>query len=193
MRALFLRHGESAHNVHTGEERLAEELGDLLTERGRAQAEAAGEGLRALDLGITRLLTSPMRRATETAEAIGAVLGLEPEPVPYAFEYHRGEDFAEGMERVHLLKERLEADAETFGEMDLPLLVTHGILTRFFLLDSVLGDAFTEDLKTRMWHLRSSNCGLTTFEHGEMAEPGGAPVVAGWNCVSWMERPWDRP
>jgi broad specificity phosphatase PhoE len=193
MRALFLRHGESAHNVHTGEERLAEELGDLLTERGRAQAEAAGEGLHALDLGITRLLTSPMRRATETAEAIGAVLGLEPEAVPYAFEYHRGEDFAEGMGRVHLLKERLEADAETFGEMDLPLLVTHGILTRFFLLDSVLGDAFTEDLKTRMWHLRSSNCGLTTFEHGEMAEPGGAPVVAGWNCVSWMERPWDRP
>ncbi|HEX4732559.1 MAG TPA: histidine phosphatase family protein [Solirubrobacterales bacterium] len=193
MRALFLRHGESAHNAHSGEERLREELGDLLTERGRAQAGAAGAGLRDLDLGITRLLTSPMRRATETAEAIGAALDLEPEPVPYAFEYHRGEDFAEGMERVHLLKERLEADAETFGETDLPLLVTHGILTRFFLLDSVLGDAFTEDLKTRMWHLRSSNCGLTTFEHGEMAEPGGAPVVAGWNCVSWMERPWDRP
>ena len=191
MRTLFLRHGESAHNAHSGEERLAEELGDLLTERGRAQAAAAGEGLRGL--GITRLLTSPMRRATETAEAIGAVLGLEPEPVPYAFEYHRGEDFAAGLERVHLLKARLESDAETFGDADLPLLVTHGILTRFFLLDSILGEAFTESLKTRMWHLRSSNCGLTTFEHGEMAEPGGAPVVAGWNCVSWMERPWDRP
>jgi len=191
VRVLFLRHGESAHNAHTGDEPLSDEHGDLLTERGRAQAAAAGEGLRGL--GITRLLTSPMRRATETAEAIGAVLGLEPEPVPYAFEYHRGEDFAAGLERVHLLKARLESDAETFGDADLPLLVTHGILTRFFLLDSILGEAFTESLKTRMWHLRSSNCGLTTFEHGEMAEPGGAPVVAGWNCVSWMERPWDRP
>jgi broad specificity phosphatase PhoE len=190
MRVLFLRHGESAHNVHTGEERLAEELGDLLTERGRAQAAAAGAGLRDLDLGITRLLTSPMRRATETAEAIGAAIGLEPEPVPYAFEYHRGEDFAEGLERVHLLKAWLEADAD---DDDLPLLVTHGIFTRFFLLDSVLDDAFNVDMVARMWHLASSNCGLTTFKFGEVREPGGAPAAVGWSCLSWMERPWDRP
>src|SRR3954469_1461975 len=85
MRVLFLRHGESAHNVHTGEEELSEELGDLLTERGRDQAAAAGVGLR--DQGITRLLTSPMRRATETAEAVGAALDLAPEPLPYAFEF----------------------------------------------------------------------------------------------------------
>jgi len=193
MRVLFLRHGESAHNAHTGEERLAEELGDLLTERGRAQAAAAGEGLLALDLGITRLFTSPMRRATETAEAVGDVLGLEPEPIPYAFEFHRGEDFAEGIARIRKLKARFEAEAATAGPDALPLLVCHGIVTRFFLLDALFGDAFTEELKPRMWHLRSSNCGLTIFEHGEMREPGGAPVVAGWNCVTWMERPWDRP
>jgi broad specificity phosphatase PhoE len=186
MRVLFLRHGESAHNVHTGEERLGEELGDVLTERGRAQAAAAGAALR--DQGITRLLTSPMRRATETAEAVTAALDMEAEPVPYAFEYHRGEDFAEGLERVHLLKARLEADAE---DDDLPLLVTHGILTRFFLLDSVLGDAFTADLVERMWHLASANCALTTFKFGEVREPGGAPAAVGWTCVTWMERPWD--
>jgi broad specificity phosphatase PhoE len=188
MRVLFLRHGESAHNVHSGEERLSEELGDLLTERGRAQAQAAGEALR--DHGITRLLTSPMRRATETAEAVGAALGLGAEPVPYAFEYHRGEDFAEGMERVHLLKARLEAEA---GEDELPLLVTHGILTRFFLLDSVLGRAFTADMVPWMWHLASANCGLTTFKFGEVREPGGAPAAVGWSCITWMERQWDRP
>ena len=32
-RALFLRHGESAHNAHTGTEQLSDEEGDLLTER----------------------------------------------------------------------------------------------------------------------------------------------------------------
>jgi broad specificity phosphatase PhoE len=189
MRVLFLRHGESAHNVHTGEEPLGDELGDLLTERGRAQAAAAGVGLRDLDLGITRLFTSPMRRATETAEAVGAALGLEAEPIPYAFEFHRGEEWAEGIERVHLLKARLEQEPED----GLSLLVTHGILTRFFLLDSVFGEAFTEDKRERMWHLLSSNCALTTFEHGEAREPGGAPAAVGWSCVSWMERPWDRP
>jgi broad specificity phosphatase PhoE len=189
MRVLFLRHGESAHNVHTGEERLAEELGDLLTERGRAQAVAAGAGLRDLDVGITRLFTSPMRRATETAEAIGAALGLEPEPIPYAFEFHRGEEWSEGIERVRRLKARLAEEPED----GLPLLVGHGILTRFFLLDAILGDAFTEELRPQIWRLRSSNCALTTFEHGEVREPGGAPTVEGWTCVSWMERPWDRP
>ena len=193
MRVLFLRHGESVHNAHTGEERLAEELGDVLTERGRAQALAAGAGLRDLDLGITRLFTSPMRRATETAEAVGAALGLEAEPIPYAFEYNRREDFAEGIGRVRMLKAHFEAEAEDAEPGALPLLVAHGIVARFFLLDAILGDRFTEDLKPLMWHLRSSNCGLTTFEHGEMAEPGGAPVIAGWNCVTWMERPWERP
>jgi broad specificity phosphatase PhoE len=191
MRVLFLRHGESVHNAHTGEERLSDEQGDLLTERGRAQAAAAGAGLR--ERGITRLLTSPMRRATETAEAVGAALGLEPEPVPYAFEFHRGETFAEGMERIRLLKERFEAEAEAAADDDLPLLVTHGIVARFFLLDSVIGDAFTEDQLPRIWHLASSNCGLTTFKHGEVREPGGAPAAVGWSCITWMERPWDLP
>ncbi len=96
MRVLFLRHGESVHNAHTGEERLAEELGDQLTERGRAQAVAAGAGLRGLDLGITKLFTSPMRRAAETAERVGEALGLEPEPIPFAYEFHQGEEWAEG-------------------------------------------------------------------------------------------------
>jgi broad specificity phosphatase PhoE len=188
MRVLFLRHGESAHNTHTGEERLSEELGDLLTDRGRAQAEAAGEGLRGE--GITRLFTSPMRRATETAEAVGAALDLAPEPLPYAFELHSGETFADAVERVHLLKRRFEAEAAA-GDGEKPLLVTHGILTRFFLLDSLLGDAFTAAIAERIWHLGSANCALSAFQVGAVVEPGGAPAAVGWTCLTWMARPWD--
>lgn len=189
MRFLFLRHGESARNAHTGEEPLTREQGDVLTERGRAQAAAAGAALRGQ--GITRLLTSPMRRATETAEAVGAALDLDPEPVPYAFEYHQGEEFAEGIERVHLLKARLEQEARDGDEDGLPLLVTHGILTRFFLLDSVIGDAFTAEMVERIWNLGSANCALSTFKFGEVREPGGAPTAVGWTCLTWMARPWD--
>ena len=191
MRYLFLRHGESARNAHTGEEPLSEEQGDVLTERGRAQAVAAGEALRGQ--GITRLLTSPMRRATETAEAIGTALDLEPEPMALAFEYHRGETFAEGIARVHRLKQQLEAEAAAAGDDELPLLVTHGILTRFFLLDSVIGGAFTAADYDRIWHLGSANCAVTTFKFGEVVEPGGAPPAVGWTCLSWMARPWDPP
>lgn len=189
MRFLFLRHGESARNAHTGAEPLTQEQGDVLTERGRAQAAAAGAALRGQ--GISRLLTSPMRRATETAEAVGAALELEPEPLPYAFEYHRSEEFEEAIERVRLLKARLEADAADGGDDELPLLVTHGILTRFFLLDSVIGDAFAAHMYDRIWHLGSANCALTTFKFGEVVEPGGAPPAVGWTCLSWMARPWD--
>jgi broad specificity phosphatase PhoE len=184
MRVLFLRHGESAHNVHTGEERLAEELGDLLTEHGRAQAAAAGAALR--DAGITRLLTSPMRRATETAEAVGAALGLTPEPLPFAFEHHREETFEEAIGRVHQIKRHFEADDA--GGM--PLLVSHGILLRFFLLDSILGARFTADLVPQMWGLRTYNCALSTFTHDEPGEPDES---LGWSCVTWMARPWDLP
>ncbi len=185
MRALFLRHGESAHNAHTGEEPLSDDVGDVLTELGREQAAAAGEALR--DAGITRLLTSPMRRATETAEAVGAALEMDAEPVPYAHEYHHGETFEEAMDRVRMLKAALEpAPAD-----DLPLLVTHGLFTRFFLLDSVLAEHFTPAVLERVWHLGSSNCALTAFAHGEVREPGGAPAAEGWTCLTWMTRPWD--
>ena len=162
MRVLFLRHGESAHNAHTGDEPLGAEAGDLLTERGRAQAAAAG-----------------------------AALDLAPEPVPYAFELHDGETFAQAYERVQLLKEQFEADAAEAGPEELPLLVTHGILTRFFLLDAVLGGRFTVETIERMWHLGSANCAVSTFEYGAVPEPGGAPAAIGWTCVSWMARPWD--
>jgi broad specificity phosphatase PhoE len=185
MRALFLRHGESAHNAHTGEEPLSEERGDLLTERGREQAIAAGAALRGA--GVTRLLSSPMRRATETAEAVGAALEMDAEPVPYAHEFHAGESFAEALERVRLMK----AAFEPMADDELPLLVTHGIFTRFFLLDSILGERFVPEVLERIWHLGSSNCALTAFAHGEVREPGGAPAAEGWTCLTWMTRPWD--
>ncbi len=185
-RALFLRHGESAENAHTGAEPLPDSEGDRLTERGLHQAHAAGAGL--ADFGVTRLLSSPMRRARETAEALGAALGLAPVEVPHAHELHGGETFEMALARVRRLKEEFEAGAE--GER--PLLVTHGIFTRFFLLDSVLGEEFAPEMAGRIWHLASQNCGLTTFTHGEMYDPAGNQVP-GWTCLTWMERPWDRP
>jgi broad specificity phosphatase PhoE len=185
-RALFLRHGESAHNAHTGAEALAEEAGDRLTARGRAQAEAAGAALR--DHGIARLWTSPLRRTRETADAVGAALGLEPEPLPYAQELAAGESFEQLVDRVR----RLKRDLETAAPGGPPLLVGHGIFFRFFLLDSVLGDAFEPPMAAGIWNLGSHNCGLSVFAHGETRDPGGNEV-GGWTCLSWMQRPWDPP
>ncbi len=185
-RALFLRHGESAHNAHGGAEPLGEREGDRLTARGLEQAHAAGVGLRGH--GVTRLLSSPLRRAGETAAAVGEALGLRPEPLDYAFELHAGETFEQLVERVRRLKRELEAGAAS----ERPLLVTHGIFTRFFLLDSVLGEDFAPAMAAGIWNLGSHNCGLSVFAHGETRDPAGAEVP-GWTCLTWMERPWDRP
>jgi broad specificity phosphatase PhoE len=185
-RALLLRHGESAHNAHTGKEALGDEAGDRLTERGLTQAYAAGQGLG--ELGITRLLSSPMRRAAETAAGVGAVLGLEPETLPYVHELRAGESFEELVARVRQLK----AGLEELPAGELPLLVGHGIFIRFFLLDSVLGDEFAPPMAAGIWNLGSHNCGLSLFTHGEARDPGGGEVP-GWTCLSWMQRPWDPP
>jgi glucosyl-3-phosphoglycerate phosphatase len=186
MRALFLRHGESVHNAARSGEPAPHSGSDRLTERGAGQARAAGAGLR--ELGVTRLLSSPLRRARETAQGVGEALGLEPEEIDYTGELASGETFEDAIARVRRLKAELESGAD--GE--LPLLVTHGIFTRFFLLDSVLGGRFQPEMAAGIWNLGSHNCGLSVFAHGESRDPIGQPIP-GWSCLTWMERPWSRP
>jgi broad specificity phosphatase PhoE len=185
-RALFLRHGESVHNAARSGEPAPHSDSDRLTERGAEQARAAAAGLR--ELGVTRLLSSPLRRARETAQAVGEAIGLEPEAVDYTGELTSGETFEGAIARVRRLKAELESGAD--GE--LPLLVTHGIFTRFFLLDSVLGGRFQPEMAAGIWNLGSHNCGLSVFAHGESHDPLGQPIP-GWTCLTWMERPWSRP
>jgi len=186
MRALLLRHGESVHNAARSGEPAPHSDGDRLTGKGVEQAHAAGAGLR--ELGITRLLSSPLRRARETAQAVGDALGLDAEEIDYVGELTSGEAFEGAIERVRRLKAEFEAGVD--GE--LPLLVTHGIFTRFFLLDSVLGDRFEAEMAAGIWNLGSHNCGLSVFAHGESRDPLGQPIP-GWTCLTWMERPWSRP
>jgi broad specificity phosphatase PhoE/ribonuclease HI len=73
---IFLRHGETPHTV---EKRFSGSGGDdpALSETGRAQALAAAEYLNRIG-GVHAMVTSPMRRTRETAELVGAKLGLEP-------------------------------------------------------------------------------------------------------------------
>jgi broad specificity phosphatase PhoE len=185
MRALLLRHGESAHNANTAAEPLDDEAGDRLTELGREQAATAAAGL--AGYGVTELLCSPMRRAAETAEAVGAGLGLNPRTVAYAHELG-AETFEQAVARV----QRLKGELEVMPDSSRPLLVTHGIFIRFFLLDSILAEEFKPTMAGRIWHLRSHNCGLSEFEPGGAVDPAGGETP-GWTCLSWMERPWDPP
>ena len=72
---ILIRHGQSEFNVHYGRTRQDPGIRDpVLTEEGRAQAYAAAATLGAHD--VRRLVSSPYRRALETAEIIAGALGL---------------------------------------------------------------------------------------------------------------------
>ncbi|MER3452899.1 MAG: histidine phosphatase family protein [Chloroflexota bacterium] len=82
MELLLVRHAEP--------ERVPEGIGPAdpgLTPAGRAQAAALAEWLR--DEEIDRVVTSPLRRAVETAAPVAAVHGLVPEVVDDLAEYDR--------------------------------------------------------------------------------------------------------
>jgi probable phosphoglycerate mutase len=219
-RALLLRHGESVSNADPEAIALPEETGDRLSERGRKQARAAAENLKGAD--ITRLLSSPMRRARETAEPLSEALELPVTVLPYVHELKEasgygqlspeeqklrrwsarmsanpddpdhcgdgGESFNEVRARVKRLKAELEAQPD--GERT--LIVTHGIFSRFFLLDSLLGEEFGPGLAPRLWNLRTRNCGLSVFERGERWHPADVDTPD-WTCITWMAQPWDLP
>ncbi|GAA4703341.1 hypothetical protein GCM10023215_48530 [Pseudonocardia yuanmonensis] len=71
-RILLLRHGQTPLSV----EKRYSGLGDpALTERGEAQAAGAAARIGALG-GVDAILTSPLRRARQTAEAVAAATGL---------------------------------------------------------------------------------------------------------------------
>jgi probable phosphoglycerate mutase len=71
----LLRHGRTEH---TPERRYSGRNDLPLSATGRAEAEAAAK--RAAELDVDVIVASPLRRTRETAEVVGAVLGL---PVQY--------------------------------------------------------------------------------------------------------------
>lgn len=73
-RLLLLRHGETTYNA-TG--RMQGQLDTELSDVGRAQAAAAAEYFAAKEPGLTRIISSDLMRAHDTAKAIGETCGID--------------------------------------------------------------------------------------------------------------------
>jgi broad specificity phosphatase PhoE len=86
---LLARHGETDDNVPPL--RFQGQRDTPLNERGRAQARELAERVAALDPSIASLWCSDLSRARETAEIVGARIGLEPRPDERLREGWRGE------------------------------------------------------------------------------------------------------
>ncbi|WP_333619518.1 histidine phosphatase family protein [Dietzia sp.] len=88
-RLFLVRHGEFPSNTRGLLDTTVP--GELLTDRGREQAAGAAERLAELGCTVTAVHHSPAARARNTAEIIGAGLGLGPVEVPGVFEVQAGE------------------------------------------------------------------------------------------------------
>lgn len=212
VKVLLLRHGESVSNAHPTAASLPEAEGDRLSERGWEQARRAAGALG--DRGVTRLVASPMRRTQETATPISEALGIPIETDDGIYELREREGYGElppeeqklqrwsarmveqaedpayappGAESFEAIRERVRSFKRRLEAMDgTPLAVTHGIFLRFMLIDTLLGDDFGPGGAARLWQMRTVNCGLSVFEHGEPRHPADHDTDE-WICAMWME------
>lgn len=72
----LIRHGRTAHNVS---DRLRGRSDLALDATGRAQAQALGDLF--AGVALSRVLTSPLRRAMQTAEPVARAAGVRVEPI----------------------------------------------------------------------------------------------------------------
>jgi broad specificity phosphatase PhoE len=218
MQVHFVRHGESVSNAAPGGMALPAVQGDRLTDLGREQAATVARYLG--DVGATRVLTSPLARARETADILGGRLVLPVEELDELQELRE----SEGYEELALEDQRLRRwsvwmaahgddpdysyrGGETFNEISTRvrraqerllalgdenvIAVSHGIFLRFFLMNVLLADGFGPSQVQRLWQLESINCGICSFEYRDRDLAANYELDP-WTCLSWMERPWAR-
>ena len=215
----FVRHGESASNAAPGAMALPGNSGDRLTERGFEQARAVAERLG--EAGATRILTSPLLRARETADVIAERLELPVTELEELRELRESEGFGE----LSLDDQRLRRwsvwmaehgddpdhsfrGGEPFNEImgrvqvvqerlvadgaESVIAVSHGIFMRFFLMRVVFGREFRPSRVRSLWQLASLNCGICGFEYRERDLEANYATEP-WRCFSWMAPAPTRP
>ena len=131
LQELFLiRHGHPKQGTGIAYDRVP---GPPLSEVGQEEARVA-----ALFLGhmqIQRIYTSPLDRASQTAELIGAQLGLQPIIEPMLAEHRKEETFDQVKLRLQDLIARLDAaSVERGAPLERIALVAHGSPIKALLL-----------------------------------------------------------
>lgn len=197
---ILMRHGETAWNR---ERRIMGDLDIALTDEGRVQCEGAA-GLLA-GYGVTRIVSSPLQRASESAAIVSSRFGIAVESDERLVEVRFGQwqgltyeqvaadpryqGFADdpvsnptpGGETIHDVQVRglegLGAAMGTARDGDCTLFVTHGDIIRALLCHF---------LATPLDHyrrLRTDNAGLSAI-----AVSPGLPEVKFLNVVADIER-----
>jgi broad specificity phosphatase PhoE len=208
----FTRHGESVANQsdRAGVPRPAD--ADRLSERGWAQAREVGERLRGT--GVDAIVASDMRRAQETAQGIGEVLGIESVQTLGALRevrqsdafYAASPDFGDtatlnwmptaephyappGAESFAAIVARVHEVQGTLLERAAEqrvVAVSHHNFLHYFLGVTLFGDAFAPAHVVPLFNMSHANTGISIFAHGPRRMDG--LDFGGWSLTTWNDQ-----
>lgn len=120
MKVFFVRHGEAMDDIKNSYGGWAD---DELSPTGRKGAEQVAIKLKKMKTGADLILTSPLKRAAQTAKVIGEVLGIPVETFVYLKERNTygllcGENKNEAKQKYPELVEAYEKSEEVLGYED---------------------------------------------------------------------------
>jgi len=206
-----VRHGESAANVFDRGGAQPGDGGDRLTEHGWAQARGLAERLRGE--ALETIVASPMRRAQETAAAIGEVLELPVSTDDDLFEvvqsdaYHASRDTRAQHATLTWMPDAAPDEAtpgaESFAEIvarvarargrleamdaERVLVVSHHDVLHFLLGLIMFEDDFAPGHLPGLYALRHANTGISIFTYDDERVMDGIPLP-GWSLTTWNDR-----
>jgi probable phosphoglycerate mutase len=208
----FTRHGESVANLADRSMEREPGDGDRLSEHGWEQARGVGERLRGE--GIEAIVASPYRRAQETAQAIGDVLGLTHETdedlheVRQSDAYRAASPSYEGTGHISWMPSadpaHAEPGAESFAGIcarvarvqarlaariadERVLCVSHWGFIHFFLGASVFREDFSPAHVPALYRISHANTGITIFQQRRDYVIEGVRVD-GWSLLTWNDQ-----
>jgi glucosyl-3-phosphoglycerate phosphatase len=206
-RIFVARHAETFHNAAASAESY--EDADRLSERGWEQARRLGRLLEGR--GVRSIVTSPLSRARQTAEAVTETLqapieedGRLHEIVPPSTEDYAGEEEAEhwsaymarhsadrdyslsGAESFNAVMARVRGAVDSFEERGCALVVSHAGFLRFLMGYLTWGYDFSPLTLPRLWVFEVHNAGVSELRY--VQERPGYAASSGWSIVTWMQR-----
>jgi broad specificity phosphatase PhoE len=205
-RIFLARHGQTFHNAAAGESYVD---ADRLSATGREQARRLGRLL--APRGVTAVVTSPLARSRETAEAINETLGCtleederlieivppghseddpEREAEHWSVYMARHADDPEyaiaGAESFAAVMERVRGVVASFEQRDCAVVVSHAGFLRFVMGYLTWGEDFSPRTLPRLWVFEVHNAGVSELRH--VSARAGYERSEGWSIVTWMQR-----
>jgi broad specificity phosphatase PhoE len=207
----FTRHGESVANVADRAREPRPKDSDRLSERGWEQARGVGRRLRGE--GIEAIRASHYKRAQETAQAIGEIIGVGVEVDPDLHEVRQSDQFyasspdfgesanafwmptaerdfaqpgAESFDDVVARVRRVQDRLSEYGGDRRVLAVSHWGFLHFFLGVTLFAEAFAPAHLLPLYRISHANTGISVFEQREWEVDGAR--FGGWGLTTWNDQ-----